>query len=52
MSSAPLPRRWPLARFGYLYATLVGLVWGAIWSTGEIRRVEGLWVFKIGRAHV
>ena len=45
MSSAPLPRRWPLARFGYLYATLVGLVWGAIWSTGEIRRVEGLWVF-------
>ena len=43
--SSPLPGRWPLARLGYLYATAVGLVWGTIWSTGEIRRVDGLWVF-------
>lgn len=39
------PRSLPLAKLGYLYATLVGLVWGTIWSTGEIRRIEGLWVF-------
>lgn len=38
-------RAWPLARFGYWYATAVGFAWGAIWSTGEIRRVDGLWVF-------
>ncbi|UFS61067.1 Fe-S oxidoreductase [Subtercola endophyticus] len=34
----------PLARAGYLYATLVGLVWGAVLSTGRIRRVDGLFV--------
>ena len=39
------PRPWPLAGLGYAYATLVGLVWGAIWSTGEVRRIDGLWVF-------
>ena len=38
-------RPWPLARLGYLYATLIGFVWGSIWSTGEVRRVDGLWVF-------
>jgi len=38
-------RRWPLARLGYAYATAMGFVWGAIWSTGEIRRHDGLWVF-------
>lgn len=36
---------WPLARLGYLYATVVGFIWGSIWSTGEVRRVDGLWVF-------
>lgn len=34
----------PLARAGYLYATAVGLVWGFIWSTGRIERVDGLFV--------
>ena len=35
----------PLAWFGYAYATCIGFVWGAVLSTGEIRRVDGLWVF-------
>lgn len=39
------PGSWPLARLGYLWATTVGFVWGALWSTGEVRRIEGLWVF-------
>lgn len=38
--------RLPLARFGYAYATLVGYVWGSIWSVGEIERIDGLWVFR------
>lgn len=36
----------PVSRAGYLYATAVGLVWGAIWSTGRIERVDGLFVFR------
>ncbi|TFD85726.1 Fe-S oxidoreductase [Cryobacterium lactosi] len=36
----------PLSRAGYLYATAVGLVWGAVWSTGRIERVNGLFVFR------
>ena len=39
-------RPLPLAWFGYAYATAVGFAWGAIWSTGRIERVEGLWVFR------
>jgi hypothetical protein len=35
----------PLARAGYLYATAVGLVLGLVFSTGRIRRVDGLLVF-------
>ncbi|MFC4223076.1 Fe-S oxidoreductase [Lysinibacter cavernae] len=35
----------PLSRLGYWYATLVGLVWGSIWSTGAIQRRNGLFVF-------
>jgi hypothetical protein len=38
-------RAWPLARLGYLYATLVGFVWGSVWSTGRVGRIDGLWVF-------
>lgn len=37
---------WPLAWFGYAYATAVGFVWGSIWSTGVVRRIDGLWVFS------
>ncbi len=36
----------PLSRLGYLYATLVGLVWGFIWSTGRVERHAGLFVFR------
>lgn len=39
-------RPLPLARFGYAYATAVGFAWGALWSTGRIERVDGLWVFR------
>jgi hypothetical protein len=41
----PLLLAPPVARAGYLYATLVGVVWGAVLSTGRIRRVNGLFVF-------
>lgn len=44
MSQAP--RALPLARIGYWYATIVGFVWGSIWSTGRVERVDGLWVFR------
>lgn len=40
------PRRWPLARLGYAYATAVGFVWGVLLSTGRVERVDGLWVFQ------
>ena len=36
----------PVSRAGYLYATLVGLIWGAVWSTGRIERRGGLVVFR------
>jgi hypothetical protein len=36
----------PVSRAGYLYATAVGLVWGALWSTGRIERRGGLVVFR------
>lgn len=41
----PEPRPWPCARLGYWYATTIGFIWGFIWSTGRVRRVDGLWVF-------
>lgn len=40
------PRPWPLARFGSLYATCVGFIWGSVWSTGRVERHRGLWVFR------
>lgn len=42
MTKRPLP----FAFLGYLYATLVGLVWGSILSTGKVERIDGLWVFR------
>jgi hypothetical protein len=36
----------PVSRAGYLYATAVGLVWGAVWSTGRIERRNGLFIFR------
>ncbi|WGD36891.1 Fe-S oxidoreductase [Lysinibacter sp. HNR] len=35
-----------LSRLGYWYATLVGFVWGSIWSTGRVERHNGLFVFR------
>lgn len=36
---------YPFALLGYWYATLVGLVWGTLLSTGKIQRHGKLWVF-------
>ncbi|GAA5148886.1 hypothetical protein GCM10025768_11270 [Microbacterium pseudoresistens] len=38
--------RSPLTRLGYLWGTAVGWIWGGLWSTGPIKRREGLWVFR------
>ncbi|GAA1689743.1 hypothetical protein GCM10009808_03360 [Microbacterium sediminicola] len=35
----------PASRLGAEIATAIGFVWGALWSTGQIRRIDGLWVF-------
>lgn len=40
------PRPLPFAKLGFWYATAVGFIWGAIWSTGKIERLDGLWVFR------
>ncbi|MFF8816501.1 Fe-S oxidoreductase [Leucobacter sp. NPDC015123] len=45
--SRPSARRnLPFAWFGYAYATAVGFIWGSIWSTGAVERIDGLWVFR------
>lgn len=36
----------PLSRIGYWYATLTGLAWGALWSTGPVERRGGMIVFR------
>ncbi|PFG30907.1 Fe-S oxidoreductase [Paramicrobacterium agarici] len=36
----------PLSLLGYAYGTLVGLVWGFIWSTGRVERKNGLFIFR------
>ncbi len=38
-------RPLPLAGLGFACATAFGFAWGLIWSTGRVRRHEGLWVF-------
>lgn len=35
----------PVSRVGYWWGTAVGWTWGALWSTGRVRRRNGLWVF-------
>lgn len=40
------PRPLPGAILGYWYATLVGLVWGTLLSTGRIRKHGNLFVFR------
>lgn len=35
----------PISLLGYYYATAVGIVWGALWSTGRVRRRGGMIVF-------
>lgn len=35
----------PLSLVGSWWGTTVGWVWGALWSTGQVQRREGLWVF-------
>jgi hypothetical protein len=36
----------PISRVGYWYGTIVGWVWGSLWSTGRVERRGGLWVFR------
>jgi len=36
----------PVSRLGYWYATLTGVVWGSIWSTGRVERRGGMIVFR------
>lgn len=36
----------PISRLGYLWATAVAMIWGAVWSTGEIERRYGLHIFR------
>ncbi|GGH47745.1 Fe-S oxidoreductase [Microbacterium album] len=36
----------PVSLAGYAWGTLVGWVWGALWSTGPVERRAGFWVFR------
>ncbi|MFJ6653274.1 Fe-S oxidoreductase [Microbacterium sp. NPDC091313] len=36
----------PVSLAGYVYGTLVGFVWGGLWSTGRVERREGMWIFR------
>jgi hypothetical protein len=36
----------PISRAGYMYATAVGALWGALLSTGPVERRGGLMVFR------
>ena len=38
--------RSPISHLGYAWGTTVGWIWGSLWSTGEIERRNGLWVFR------
>lgn len=36
----------PVSRLGYWWGTAMGWAWGSLWSTGPVRRHNGLWVFS------
>jgi len=36
----------PISRLGFAWATAVGMLWGAMWSTGRVERVGELLVFR------
>lgn len=38
--------RSPISRVGYWWGTSVGWLWGSVWSTGQVERRNGLWVFR------
>lgn len=38
--------RSPISRIGYWWGTSVGWVWGLLWSTRQVERRNGLWVFR------
>lgn len=53
MRGAALDRRIPpilldsaLSRVGAAAGTAFGFAWGSLWSTGRVRRRDGLWVFS------
>lgn len=35
-----------VSHIGYHYATVVGFLWGALWSVGRAEKRQGLWVFR------
>lgn len=36
----------PISTLGFYYVTLVGFVWGFLWSTGRVERKAGLIIFR------
>ncbi|MFD5215838.1 Fe-S oxidoreductase [Microbacterium sp. NPDC058345] len=38
--------RSPVSAAGYWWGTAVGWLWGSLWSTGPVRRRNGLWIFR------
>lgn len=38
--------RSPLSRLGYAFGTGLGWLWGGLWSTGQVERLGGLWIFR------
>lgn len=46
MSMQLRTKPYPLAWLGYAYATVVGWVWGFVWSRGRVEKHGRLWVFQ------
>lgn len=36
----------PFSRLGYWYGSVVGWIWGTLWSTGRIEKHGEVWVFR------